>query len=97
MTVKRATLDQLKSVAEDLNMPLTDARPAEFPAFMHGSFDAYDVTEAVPDFKPVVKYPTTAAQSPAGQENKYNARYDTKITKGSAGGRKSGRIARLIF
>jgi amidase len=91
MTVKRATLDQLKSVAEDLNMPLTDARAAEFLALMQGSFDAYDVIEAMPDFKPVVKYPRTPGYRPEGEENKYNAWYVKTTIKGAAGGKLAGK------
>jgi amidase len=91
MTVKRATLDQLKSVAADLHMPLTDARAAEFLALMQGSFDAYDVIEAMPDFKPVVKYPRTPGYRPEGEENKYNAWYVKTTIKGAAGGKLAGK------
>jgi amidase len=91
MTVKRATLDQLKSVAEDLNMPLTDARAAEFLALMQGSFDAYDLIEAMPDFKPVVKYPRTPGYRPEGEENKYNAWYVKTTIKGASGGKLAGK------
>ena len=51
MTVKRATIPQLKAIAEDLGMPLTDERAAEFLGLMQGNFDAYDLIEAMPDYK----------------------------------------------
>jgi len=64
MTVKRATLAQLKSIAEDLAIPLTDERAAEFLALMQGNFDAYELLEAMPDYKPVVKYRARRATVP---------------------------------
>src|SRR5471030_1564831 len=91
MTIKRATLDQLKSVAEDLGIPLSDERAAEFLALMQGSFDAYDVIEAMPDFKPAVKYPRTPGYRPEGDENKYNAWYVKTTIKGASGGKLAGK------
>jgi amidase len=95
MTVKRATLDQLKSIADDLGMALTNERAAEFLALMQGSFDAYDVLEAMPDYKPEVKYPRTPGYRPEGEENKYNAWYVKTTVKGAPSGKLAGKTVVL--
>jgi amidase len=95
MTVKRATIPQLKAVAEDLGIPLTDERAAEFLGLMQGSFDAYDLIEAMPDYKPVVKYPRTPGYHPEGDENKYNAWYVKTTVKGAPSGKLAGKTVVL--
>jgi amidase len=91
MTVKRATLGQLKEIAEDLGMSLTDERAAEFLALMQGNFDAYEILEAMPDYKPEVKYPRTPGYRPEGDENKFNAWYVKTIVKGAPSGKLAGK------
>src|SRR6202166_3452695 len=91
MTVKRATLGQLKEIAGDLGMTLTDERAAEFLALMQGNFDAYEILEAMPDYKPEVKYPRTPGYRPEGEENKYNAWYVKTTIKGAASGKLAGK------
>ena len=95
MTVKRATIPQLKAIAEDLGMPLTDERAAEFLGLMQGNFDAYDLIEAMPDYKPVVKYPRTPGYRPEGDENKYNAWYVKTTVKGAPSGKLAGKTVVL--
>src|SRR6202166_3870551 len=91
MTVKRATLGQLKEIAGDLGMTLTDERAAEFLALMQGNFDAYEILEAMPDYKPEVKYPRTPGYRPEGEENKYNAWYVKTTIKGASSGKLAGK------
>ena len=91
MTVKRATLGQLKTIAQDLGMTLTDERAAEFLTLMQGNFDAYELLEAMPDNKPVVKYPRTPGYRPEGEENKYNAWYVKTTIKGAKSGKLAGK------
>jgi amidase len=95
MTVKRATLAELKAIADDLAIPLTDERAAEFLALMQGNFDAYDLLEAMPDYKPAVKYPRTPGYRPEGEENKYNAWYVKTTVKGAPSGRLAGKTVAL--
>ena len=95
MTVKRATLAQLKSIAQDLSIPLTDERAAEFLALMQGNFDAYDLIEAMPDYKPAVKYARTPGYRPEGEENKYNAWYVKTTVKGAPSGKLAGKTVAL--
>lgn len=95
MTVKRATLAELKAIADDLAIPLTDERAAEFLALMQGNFDAYDLLEAMPDEKPIVKYPRTPGYRPEGEENRYNAWYVKTTVKGASSGKLAGKTVAL--
>ena len=86
MTVKRPTADQLRAVAADLGMSMSDADLASYLGIMQANFAAYDIVAAMPDYLPTVKYPRAPGYKPEGEENKYNAWYvKTKINGASAG------------
>jgi signal recognition particle subunit SEC65 len=73
MAVRRPTLDQLRSVAEDLGMHMSDAELKSYDALMQANYLAYDAVDAMADYVPAVKYPRTPGYRPEGEENKYNA------------------------
>jgi amidase len=73
MSVKRPTTEQLRAVAEDLGMSMSDADLASYLAIMQPNFTAYDAVNAMPHYLPDVKYPRTPGYKPEGEENKYNA------------------------
>ena len=75
MAVRRPTLEQLRSVAEDLGMHMGEAELKSYDALMQGNYAAYDAVDAMPDYVPAVKYPRTPGYRPEGEENKYNAWY----------------------
>src|SRR5712672_3960599 len=75
MAVRRPTLDQLRSVAEDLGMHMGDEELKYYDALMQGNYAAYDAVDAMPDYVPAVTYPRTPGYRPEGEENKYNAWY----------------------
>jgi amidase len=91
MTVKRPTLSQLRAVAEDLGITLTDADAQSFLGLMNGSFAAYDAVDAMPDFLPPVKYPRTPGYRPEGEENRYNAWYVKTTVPGAPNGKLAGK------
>ena len=95
MTVKRPNLDQLRAVAEDLGMHMSDADLASYSALLEGNFAAYDAIEAMPDYVPEVKYPRTPGYRPEGEENKYNAWYYKTTIKGAPSGKLSGKTIAL--
>ena len=64
MAVRRPTLDQLRSVAEDLGMHMGDEELKSYDALMQANYAAYDVVDAMADYVPAVKYPRTAGLSP---------------------------------
>ena len=89
MPVTRPTPSQLREVAEDLGMTLTDHDIDSFLGLMEGMFEAYDAVDAMPDNLPQVRYPRTPGYRPEGTENPYNAWY----VKTSIKGRRRGKLA----
>ena len=64
MAVKRPTPSQLRAVAEDLGITLTDEDVRSYLDLMAGSIAAYDAVDAMPDYLPPVKYPRTPGYRP---------------------------------
>jgi amidase len=91
MTVKRPNLEQLRAVAEDLGMNMSQEDLESYSALMQPNFAAYDVVEAMPYYLPEVKYPRTPGYQPEGEENKYNAWYVKTTIKGAQGGKLAGK------
>ena len=91
MTVKRPTPEQLRAVAEDLGMTMSEADIASYLEIMQPNFLAYDAIEAMPDYLPTVKYPRTPGYKPEGEENKYNAWYVKTVVKGAPQGKLAGK------
>ena len=52
MPVTRPTVEQLRAVAEDLGMSMSDADIASYLAIMQPNFAAYDAVAAMPDYLP---------------------------------------------
>jgi amidase len=95
MTVKRPTPGQLRAVADDLGMTMSDADIVSYLAIMQPNFLAYDAIEAMPDYLPEVKYPRTPGYKPEGEENKYNAWYVKTTVKGAPSGKLAGKTVVL--
>ena len=91
MPVSKPTHDQLRDVAKDMGLSLTDDDVKSFMALMQSSIDGYNVVDAMPDNLPVVKYPRTPGYRPSGAENKYNAWYVKTSIKGAPTGKLSGK------
>ena len=95
MAVKRPTPSQLRAVAHDLGMTLTDDDVKSFLALMAGSIAAYDAIDTMPDYLPAVKYPRTPGYRPEGEENRYNAWYVKTTVNGAPTGKLTGKIVVL--
>src|SRR5881275_1560396 len=91
MAVRRPTLDQLRSVAEDLGMHMGEDELRSYDALMQANFAAYDIVDAMPDYVPAVTYPRTPGYRPEGKENQYNAWYVKTTIKGASGGKLTGK------
>src|SRR5437016_5575534 len=91
MAVRRPTLDQLRSVAEDLGMHMGEDELKSYDALMQANYAAYDAVDAMPDYVPAVKYPRTPGYRPEGEENKYNAWYVKTEIKGASSGKLAGK------
>src|SRR3982074_861374 len=91
MAVRRPTLDQLRSVAEDLGMHMGDEELKSYDTLLQANYAAYDAVDAMPDYVPAVKYPRTPGYRPEGEENKYNAWYVKTEIKGASSGKLAGK------
>src|SRR5579864_5444039 len=95
MAVRRPTLDQLRSVAEDLGMHMSDAELKSYDGLLQANYLAYDAVDAMADYVPPVKYPRTPGYRPEGEENKYNAWYVKTTVKGAPSGKLAGKTVVL--
>src|SRR3954468_17950572 len=95
MAVRRPTLDQLRSVAEDLGMHMGDEELKSYDALMQANFAAYEAVDAMPDYIPAVKYPRTPGYHPEPAENKHNAWYVKTTIKGAPSGKLAGKTIAL--
>jgi len=95
MPVSQPTPDQLKRIAEKMNLSLTDADVASFLALMKPSIDGYNVVDQLPDNLPPVKYPRTPGYRPQPEENAHNAWYYKSKIEGAPQGKLKGK--RLVI
>jgi len=91
MAFQAPTVSDLRQVAAQLNLKLTDGDLSEFLTLMGDACRAYETIDAMPDFLPAVKYPREAGYRPKAIENKYGAWYVKTNIKGAAAGPLSGR------
>src|SRR6266496_3769289 len=87
MPVTVPTSDQLKEIANQVGLSLTEADVASFIGLMTPSIAGYNVVDALPDNLPQVKYPRTPGYRPSGEENPQNAWYVKTTVKGASGGK----------
>jgi amidase len=91
MAVQAPTPHQLKEVAGEMGLSLTDADVDSFIALIRPSVAAYNVVDAMPDNLPPVKYPRTPGARPGRDENKHNAWYVKTTVNGAATGKLKGK------
>src|SRR6195256_759767 len=95
VTVVLPTPAQLRSVADQCGLALTDEDVASFRGLMQGSIEAYNLVGAMPDEVPEVKYPRTPGYRPSAEENPRNAWYRKSTVKGAASGKLKGKTVAL--
>lgn len=91
MPVSLPTPTQLREVAEEVGLSLTDEDVKSFIGLMAPSVAGYNVVDAMPDNLPPVKYPRTPGYRPEGEENKFNAWYYKTSIKGAPDGKLKGK------
>lgn len=91
MTVKRPTLHQIRTIANDLHLHMDDTELNEYMKLMQGSLDSYDVVDSLPDELPRVSHPRTAGYQPDAVDNPLNAWYMKCEVKGKPGGPLKGK------
>mgnify|MGYP001493311273 CR=1 FL=1 len=95
MAVQVPTPTQLREVAEEVGLSLSDADVTSFIELIRPSVAAYNIVDAMPDNLPEVKYPRTPGRRPAPEENKHNAWYVKTTVKGAADGKLKGKTVAL--
>ncbi|MBL8333876.1 MAG: amidase [Rubrivivax sp.] len=91
MTVRRPTLEQMKTLVADLGMTMPDQEIQSFMQEMEGSMAAYDRVDSLPDYLPKVRYPRTPGYRPSAAENPLNAWYVKCEVRGNGSGPLEGR------
>src|SRR5260370_39809040 len=95
LSVVLPTPMQLRAVAAQCGLSLTDEDVVSFRGLMQGSVDAYNLVAAMPDEGPVVKYPATPCYRPAPEDNPRNAWYRKSTVKGAPSGKLKGKSVAL--
>jgi len=91
MPVSVPTPEQLKRIAAEMHLSLTDSDIASFIALMKPSIDGYNVVDQLPDNLPAVRYPRTPGSRPSPEENKHNAWYYKTRIEGATQGKLKGK------
>jgi amidase len=95
MPVTVPTPDQLKQIADEMGLSLTESDVASFIALMGPNVDAYNVVDQLPDNLPQVKYPRTPGYRPSPEENMHNAWYYKSRVEGASQGQLKGKTVVL--
>src|SRR5215831_6768431 len=91
MSVHVPTPSQLREVANEIGLALTDDNVRSFIELMRPTIGAYNVIDAMPNHLPPVKYARTPGYRPVGSENKCNAWYVRTTVQGAADGKLKGK------
>ncbi|MCY3670522.1 MAG: amidase [Alphaproteobacteria bacterium] len=95
MPVQMPTAEQLRDVADEMGLTLSEDDVQSFLGLIAGSIEAYNVVDGLPDNLPTVRYPRTPGYRPEGEENKYNAWYYKTRIEGAADGPLRGKTVAL--
>ncbi|MDA0824000.1 MAG: amidase [Proteobacteria bacterium] len=91
MNVKQPTDDELRFIAAEYNLDLSDADLASFQGLIAASLPAYQRIHELTEPKLEVKYPRTAGYRPQPEDNLLNAWYYKTSIKGTPSGPLSGK------
>ena len=95
MPVQMPTAEQLRDVADEMGLTLSEDDVQSFLGLIAGSIEAYNVVDGLPDNLPTVRYPRVPGYRPEGEENKYNAWYYKTRIEGAADGPLRGKTVAL--
>ena len=95
MAFDAPSMSDMREVANQLGLELTDTDLGEFRELMADVFAAYEAVDAMPDFLPEVRYPREAGYRPEGDENEYGAWYVKTTVQGAPEGPLAGRTVVL--
>ena len=95
MAVSVPTPSQLREIASEVGLDLTDTDVTSFIELMRPSVAAYNVVDAMPDNLPAVRYPRAPGYRPMGEENTHNAWYVKTKVEGASSGKLRGKTVVL--
>ena len=95
MTVKIPTKKQIKELAEEMGLDLTEEDVSSYINLLTPNIEAYNVVDSMPDNLPEVKYPRSVGYEPDKNENPYNAWYVKTTVHGAAKGKLKGKTVVL--
>jgi amidase len=82
---------EIRDIAEQMGLSLSDDDVASFIALMKPSIEGYNVVDQLPDNLPPVKYPRTPGVRPSPEENPHNAWYYKTEIRGAPQGKLKGK------
>ena len=91
MPVSVPTPAQMKDIAAEMGLALTDADIDSFITLMKPSIEGYNVVDSLPNNLPPVTYPRTPGHRPGPEENKHNAWYYKTTVQGAPAGKLKGK------
>lgn len=91
MNVKKPTIDELRYIAAEYHLDLSDEDLESFQGLMAGSIAAYERIHELTEPKPEVKYARTPGYRPQPEDNPLNAWYYKTSIKGAASGALAGK------
>jgi amidase len=91
MSVTLPTIEQLRDIAEQCGLSLSESDLASFRGILAPYIGAYNLVGNMPDELPPVKYPRTPGYRPGPEENKHNAWYRKSSVKGAPSGKLKGK------
>lgn len=95
MTVQLPSPEQMRDVAKQCGLSLSDADVESFRGLFAGYIAAYNAIDGMPDEVPPVKYLRTPGYRPGPEENQRNAWYRRTSVKGAPTGKLKGKRVAL--
>jgi amidase len=94
-TVRLPTIEQLRTLAVELHMSMSDAELAVHRTALAPSIDAYNALDRMTDELPPVRYPRLPGARPAQEANPYGAWYVKTTVEGAPAGKLKGKRVAL--
>jgi amidase len=94
-TLKLPGIGQLRDVARELGLTMSDEELEHHQAALASGVGAYNAVDQMPDELPEVRYARTPGRRPSGEENKYGAWYVKTTIEGAPSGKLKGKTVAL--
>ena len=94
-TIKAPTIEQLRDLAADLGMTLSERDLELHRLCLLPGIESYNLIDRMPDEVPEVRYPRTPGRRPAPEENSYGAWYVKTEVQGAGSGKLKGKKVAL--